>query len=89
MHHPVFDLGHWLKIFPAETFERRDLPRRFPTSEEDDPVDLWKPMGQVISSPAHLCEVEHARRSVAMRHDLGRAVPTDTFVWRRSPATLP
>ncbi len=89
MHHPVFEFSKWSKIFPLESFERRKGLRRFPSTPPDDPLDLWKATGEIITSPAHLCKVELVRQRVRAEHDLGRAVPVDIFIWRYGPPDKP
>lgn len=89
MHHPVFDFARWRRNFPIETFEKKEGPRQFDTTKPGDPLDLWKASGQIITSPAHLCEVELIRERVRAKHDLGEAVPVDIFVWRYGPPDKP
>lgn len=88
-HHPVVDLEHWASIFPLESFQKTSGPRRFDSSAPDDPVDLWKPHGTMITSPIELCQIELVRREYASTKDLGRAVPVDIFLWSVEPAKHP
>lgn len=87
-HHPAFDLDKWSRVFTLETLTRTDGPRKFSTSSPDDPVDLWKSRGRIISSPSHLCEVEWTRKLYSEEH-LGTAVPVDVFLWSTAPAEKP
>jgi hypothetical protein len=83
--HPKVDFGHWAKIFPVETFEKKSGPRQFNTTPAGDPLDLWKPGGTPITSPADLCHVELVRQSYARTKNLGRAVPVDIIMWSVAP----
>lgn len=87
--HPKVDFDHWAKIFPIETFQRTSGPRQFDSSEKDDPLDRWKPQGTIITSPAHLCEIELVRKQYARSQDLGRPVPVDIFLWSVDPPQKP
>ncbi len=87
--HPQVDFDHWARVFPIETFEKTDGPRQFDSTEAGDPLDLWKPQGQIITSPAHLCEVELVRKRYAKAQDLGPAVPVDIFLWSIAPPEKP
>lgn len=87
--HPKVDFEHWAKIFPIETFQKTSGPRRFDSTEKDDPLDLWKPHGAIITSPAHLCEIELVRKQYAQSQDLGRSVPVDIFLWSVDPPQEP
>lgn len=82
MHHPAVDFAKWSAVFPIETFETTDGPRQFLTTKKDDPLDLWKAHGEIITSPSDLCQIELVRERVRKKHDLGRAVPVDIFIWR-------
>ena len=37
--------------------------------------------GEIITSPAHLCQVELVRKRYRQVSNLGRAVPVDIFLW--------
>lgn len=89
MHHPAVDLARWRTVFPIETFEKKEGPRQFSTTEKGDPLDLWKARGAIISSPSGLCELELVRERVAKKHNLGRRVPVDTFLWRHGGPEKP
>lgn len=89
MHHPIFDFAKWRVIFPLETFEKKEGPRKFSSTGKDDPLDLWKAHGTTVTSPAHLCEIELVRERVGKKNDLGCAVPVDTFIWRHGPPDMP
>lgn len=69
--HSTVDFDHWSSIFPVETFQKTSGPRQFSTMEKGDPLDLWKPGGAIITSPAHLCEIELVRKQYANTQDLG------------------
>ncbi|MBL8901176.1 MAG: DUF1963 domain-containing protein [Planctomycetes bacterium] len=88
-HHPVFDLAHWRKVLPQEVFEKTLDFRRFDTTPRNSPLDLWKIHGEIITSPAHLCATEYARKALASKRDLGQTVPVDLFVWRTGPPERP
>lgn len=88
-HHPELDFDKWANVFPIETFERTDGPRQFDTTKPGDPLDLWKPRGTMITSPAHLCQIELVRKRYAKEHDLGEPVPVDIFLWRTTPPDKP
>lgn len=87
--HPKVDLAYWSKIFPLETFERTSGPRKFATTKSGDPLDLWKPRGEIITSPAHLCQVELVRKQYTQSRDLGPSVPVDIFLWSIDPPEKP
>jgi hypothetical protein len=87
--HPQVDFDHWSKIFPIETFEKTSGPRQFDTTEPGDRLDLWKPHGAIITSPAHLCEIELVRKEYAKSQDLGPPVPVDIFLWSIGPPEQP
>src|SRR5688572_21501087 len=84
--HPRFDLAHWRTVFPYESFCRTEGPRRFDSTPPGSPLDLWKPGGTQIATPADVCRIELVRERVAGARDLGRAVPSDWFVWAKAPA---
>lgn len=88
-HHPQVDIKKWANIFPIEAFEKTDGPRRFDTTRPNDPLDRWKASGSIITSPAHLCEIELVRYRTALQHDLGEAVPVDIFLWRTGAPEKP
>lgn len=88
-HHPQVDIKKWADIFPIETFEKREGLRRFDTTSTNDPLDLWKASGSIITSPAHLCEIELVRYRTALQHDLGEAVPVDIFLWQTGAPAKP
>ncbi|MCG8649996.1 MAG: hypothetical protein MI861_09185, partial [Pirellulales bacterium] len=79
--HPPVDFNRWSSVFPIETFQKTSGPRQFSTTEKGSPLDLWKPSGAIITSPAHLCEIELVRKHYANTRDLGRPVPVDIFLW--------
>lgn len=81
MHHSKLSINRWKKEFPLSAFERQDGPRRFSTTKPDDPLDLWKARGRIISSPADLAIAEQVRERVASVRNLGMAVPVDIFLW--------
>lgn len=87
--HPEVDFDHWTSVFPIETFQRASGPRQFSSTEEGSPLDLWKPSGAIITSPAHLCNIELVRKNYAETKDLGPAVPVDIFLWSVKPAIKP
>jgi hypothetical protein len=87
--HPKVDFDHWAKIFPMKTFEETSGPRQFASTEKGDPLDLWKPDGAIITSPAHLCEIELVRKQYAETRELGTAVPVDIFLWSVAPPEKP
>jgi hypothetical protein len=87
--HPRVDFEHWAKRFPIETFHKTSGIRRYDTTDPDNPLDLWKPCGVAITSPAHLCNVELVRKEYARTRDLGRSVPVDMFVWSVAPPEKP
>ena len=87
--HPVVDFSKWCKRFPIETFEKKEGPRQYTTTEEGDPLDLWKAHGTIVTSPADLCQMELVRERVRKKHDLGRAVPADVFIWRKGAPDKP
>ncbi len=87
--HPRVDFEHWVTLFPMESFQRTEGPRQFSTTGSDDPLDLWKPRGQIITSPSHLCEVELARRQYADVIGPHRSVPVDLFLWSTDPPKEP
>jgi hypothetical protein len=72
-----------------ETFQKTSGPRKYSTTEKGSPLDLWKPSGSIITSPAHLCEVELVRQQLSSTHDLGPAVPVDIFLWSIDQAAKP
>ncbi len=45
--------------------------------------------GKIITSPAHLCEIELVRKRYEKDRDLGRAVPVDIFLWSTEPPIKP
>lgn len=87
--HPKVDFDYWSSVFPIETFQKTSGPRQFITTEKGDPLDLWKPNGEVITSPAQLCEVELVRKKYAQSKNLGQPVPVDVFLWSAEPAEKP
>lgn len=87
--HPKVDFDYWAKTFPIETFERTSGPRKFGSTQNGDPLDLWKPHGEIITSPAHLCNIELVRKQYANSVDLGRSVPVDIFLWSIAPTEKP
>ncbi len=87
--HPTVDFDHWSSVFPIETFQKTSGPRQFSTTEKDSPLDLWKPSGAIITSPAHLCEIELVRKQYANTQDLGPPVPVDIFLWSINPPAKP
>ena len=87
--HPTVDFGYWSTTFPVETFEETSGPRKFDTTKPGDPLDLWKPDGEIITSPAHLCEIELVRKEYAKTQDLGPPVPVDIFLWSIAPPEKP
>ncbi len=87
--HPTVDFEHWSSVFPIETFQKTSGPRQFNTTEKDSPLDLWKPSGAIVTSPAHLCEIELVRKQYAKTQDLGRPVPVDIFLWSINPPAKP
>ena len=80
-HHPNFDIAYWSEIFPLAEFEKEEGRRRFDSTEPDDPLDLWKARGRIISSPPDLAMTEQVRSRASKSKDLGKAVPIDTFLW--------
>jgi uncharacterized protein YwqG len=84
--HPKLDFDKWARIFPIESFTKTSGRRYIGI---DDRVDLWKPRGQIITSPAHVCEVELVRKQYAEKHDLGKPVPVDIFLWSTAPPPKP
>jgi hypothetical protein len=89
MHHPVVDFAKWRRLFPIETFEKKDGPRQFSSTKKGAPLDLWKARGTIVTSPSDLCQIELVRERVRTKHDLGRAVPVDTFIWRHGAPDKP
>ena len=89
MHHPLLDFDKWANIFPIESFEKTEGPRRYNSTEPGDPLDLWKMRGTMITSPSHLCQIELVRKRYAKEHDLGEPVPVDIFLWSTGPADRP
>ena len=87
--HPRVDYKHWSEIFPIQTFERTSGPRKFSSTPKDDPLDLWKPHGEIITSPSHLCNVELVRQKYAKTKQLGPLVPVDLILWSSEPAEQP
>lgn len=87
--HPQVDFDHWAQVFPIETFEKTSGPHQFAGTEPGSPLDLWKAGGAIITSPAHLCEIELARKQCKKEKDLGRAVPVDIFLWSIAPPEKP
>jgi hypothetical protein len=87
--HPQVDFEHWSTVFPLETFQETSGPRQFEDTRKGDPLDLWKPRGAIITSPAHLCNIELVRRNYARTKDLGPAVPVDLFLWSVKPVEKP
>jgi len=87
--HPKVDFDHWSSVFPIETFQQTSGPRQFSTTEKGDPLDLWKPSGAIITSPAHLCNIDLVRKKYAQTKDLGQPVPVDIFLWSIKPAEKP
>lgn len=88
-HHPTFDFKKWSAIFPIETFEEKDGPRKFDSTSPDSPLDLWKAREAIVTSPAHICEIELVRQRCAAKYDLGEPLPTDIFMWSTSPVEQP
>lgn len=79
--HERLDLERWLKEFPLERMvaEKKALGEKHGYEVRDD----WLPGGSIIRGPQDLAKVEHTRRALIARgHDLGRAAPTDIFLWR-------
>lgn len=68
-------------VHPKVDFEH--WAKLFPL-DEDKPAD-----GEIITSPAHLCEVELVRKQYEENKDLGRAVPVDIFLWSVAPPEKP
>ena len=87
--HPQVDFEHWATLFPIETFQKTSGPRQFETTKPGDPLDLWKPRGEIITSPAHLCHIELVRKQYAQTKDLGPTVPVDIFLWSTAPPEKP
>lgn len=87
--HSKVDFDHWSKIFPVETFEKTSGPRQFDTTRPGEPLDRWKPHGEIITSPAHLCEIELVRKKYALSQNLGPSVPVDIFLWSIDPPKKP
>jgi hypothetical protein len=87
--HPKVDFEHWASVFPIEIFQKTSGPRQFSTTEKGSPLDLWKPSGEIITSPAHLCNVELVRKQYAQTKDLGSPVPVDIFLWSVKAAEKP
>jgi hypothetical protein len=87
--HPKVDFEHWATVFPIETFQKSEGPRQFSTTDEGAPLDLWKPSGKIITTPAHLCNIELIRKQYAKTKDLGPAVPVDLFLWSVAPSRKP
>lgn len=87
--HPKVDFDHWAEIFPIETFQKTSGPRQYESTKKGDPLDLWKPGGEIITSPAHLCEIELVRKQYAQSQDLGPSVPVDIFLWSIDPPEKP
>ncbi len=87
--HPKVNFEHWANVFPIEMFERASGPRQFDSTKKGDPLDLWKPHGEIITSPTHLCAIELVRKQYAQSRDLGPAVPVDIFLWSIAPPEKP
>ncbi|TVP93898.1 MAG: DUF1963 domain-containing protein [Planctomycetaceae bacterium] len=87
--HPKVDFDHWANLFPLATFQKTSGPRQFDSTETDNPLDRWKPNGAIITSPAHLCEIELVRKQYAQSQDLGPSVPVDVFLWSVDPPEKP
>lgn len=87
--HPQVDFAHWARVFPMETFQKTSGPRQFDSTKNGSSLDLWKARGSIITSPAHLCEIELVRQHYARTKDLGPAVPVDIFLWSVEPAAKP
>lgn len=87
--HPKVDFVHWAQIFPIETFQRTSGPQKYDSTREGDPLDLWKPQGEIITSPADLCQIELVRKQYAVSRDLGKSVPVDIFLWSTAAAKQP
>jgi hypothetical protein len=87
--HEVVDINHWIDFFPLKLFEKTEGPRKYRDSNSEDLVDLWKPSGEFIISPAHLAMTEQVRRRAAKTHNLGKAIPTDLFLLGVGEPKLP
>lgn len=87
--HPEVDIEEWIARFPLADFEKQEGPRKYSGSEPDDPIDLWKACGPIISYPSDLAVLEQVRRRVSQRRDLGRRVPTDMMVYALGEAPRP
>ncbi len=91
--HPEVDFAHWSTVFPMEMLISTSGPRRFDSMDPNDPLDLWKIHGTPITSPAHLCMIELARKQCAARCRGGAlpgpAVPVDLLLWSVEPARRP
>ena len=72
--HTRVDFDHWSSLFPIKT---------------SNPLDLSKTSGEIITSPAHLCQVELVRKQYAKSRDLGPHVPVDLFLWSVDPPARP
>jgi hypothetical protein len=68
--HPKIDFGHWEKVFPIETFQKSSGPRQFASTKKGSPLDLWKPHGEIITSPAHRCAIELVRKQNAQSQEM-------------------
>lgn len=92
--HPEVDFDYWSTVFPMEMLINTRGPRRFDSTEPNDPLDMWKIHGTPITSPAHLCMIELTRQQCARssRGDAGLpgpAVPVDLLLWSVEPAKRP
>ena len=87
--HEVVNIERWIAQFPIERYEKKDGPRKFPAPTPDDPVNLTKVRGTMITGPSHLARIEQVRRRVGREHDLGPAVPTDLILWGTGEPTKP
>lgn len=87
--HPEVDFEYWSSVFPIETFQETSGPRKYSSTAKGDPLDLWKPRGAIITSPAHLCNIELVRKQYARTKDLGSPVPVDIFLWSTKPVAKP
>ena len=88
-HHEVVDIERWIRLFPLKDFEKREGPRRYTTTNPDDPIDLGEEDGHIIISPADLAVTEQVRRRVGKTHDLGKVTPTDLFLFAVGEPKLP
>ncbi|MCC5876153.1 MAG: DUF1963 domain-containing protein [Candidatus Sumerlaeia bacterium] len=87
--HPQVDLDHWAKMFPVESLLKSRAPQLPDSKESDGPLDLSKLNGNIITSPAHLWQVELVRKYYEKSKDLGPAVPVDIFLWSIAPPAKP